>query len=93
MELITKSSTYLIHDFISGKNKPNYIGFKGTSFIEAGYIFAPYIPMVLEGEFEPRRSLASRYATKVVNSDFYSRITINEVYNGVQLPNVNRSFV
>jgi len=92
MELIAKSSTYLIHDFVSGINKPSYIGFKGPEF-NAGYIFAPYIPMVLEGEFEPRRNMSSRYAAKLINAGFYGRITVNELHNGVQLPIVNRRFV
>lgn len=93
MGLIEKSSTYFIHDFLSGTNKPNYIGFKGSTFIEAGYIFAPYVPMNLETEFAPRMSMASRYATRVINPNLYSRITVNETLNGVQLPKVNRMFV
>jgi len=100
MDIIHKSIRR--HDFVSGEPSKytiihglggDIIGYRGSQTFEAGYIYAPYIPMVLEGEFEPRRGLASRYATKVVNSDFYGRITVNEVYNGVQLPNVNRSFV
>ena len=91
---------YYRHDFIRGGHKwpicgttETVIGIRGEQLLEAGFIFAPYIPMVLEGEFQPRQSISSRYATKVVNPNFYGRITVNEPYNGVQLPKVNRVFV
>jgi hypothetical protein len=79
MELVVKSSTYLIHDFISGLNKPSYIGFKGPEFLEAGYIYAPYIPMMVETEpelFQPRTDITSRYAMKIVNNSYYGTITL-----------------
>lgn len=77
MELIPKSTTYLIHDFISGLNKPCYTGFKGPDFIDIGYVWAPYIPVYDYPEvFSPRRDLLSRYATKVVNNSYYGVITV-----------------
>jgi len=91
---------YYHHDFINGGHKwpicgttETVIGFKGTSLLEAGYIFAPYVPVFLQEEFQPRQSITSRYATREVNPNFYGRITVNEVYNGVQMPTVNRRFV
>lgn len=92
------------HDFISGEPSKytiingysvgGVIGFKGEQFLEPGYVFAPYIPMMdLETEFAPRLSVASRYATREVNPNFYGRITVNELYNGVQLPTVGKRFV
>lgn len=91
---------YYRHDFINGGHKwpicgttETVIGIRGEQLLEAGCVFAPYIPIGLEGEFQPRQSVASRYATRLVNSNFYDTITVNEPYNGVQLPKVNRVFV
>lgn len=92
---------YYHHDFINGGHKwpicgttETVIGFKNTTFMDAGFIYAPYIPVTdLESEFQPRLGISSRYATREVNPNFYGRITVNELYNGVQLPTVNRMFV
>jgi hypothetical protein len=103
MDIITKSIRR--HDFISGEPSRFRIftttlssgaivtGIRGEQSLEAGYIFAPYVPIHLETEFAPRLSMASRYATREINPNLYGRITVNELYNGVQLPKVNRSFV
>ena len=57
------------------------VGYKGTSLLEVGYIFAPYIPVNLiseisELDFIPNVSIQSRYATTKVNANFYSVIHI-----------------
>lgn len=98
---------YYHHDFINGGHKWPICGttissfsagaivtsIRGEQSIEAGYVWAPYIPMTdLEAEFAPRLGLASRYATREINPNLYGRITVNELYNGVQLPKVNRMF-
>lgn len=92
---------YFRHDFINGGHKWPICGTtetvilstRGTQSLEPGYVWAPYIPMNLETEFQPIQGVASRYATKLVDEGFYGRITMNEVYNGVQLPRVKRRFV
>jgi hypothetical protein len=47
---------------------------------DAGLIFAPYIPMqaepVIVGEFEPRRAIASRYASRMVDNRYYGTIDV-----------------
>ena len=102
MNIIDKSIRR--HDFISGQPSKytiingysvgGVIGFRGEQLLEAGYVWAPYIPVMdLETEFAPRLSVSSRYATREVNPNFYGRITVNELYNGVQLPTVGRRFV
>ena len=53
------------------------IGRKGTSFFDTGYVYCPYIeymlsPVVLEPqEFNPRRQIASRFGTQMLNNKFY----------------------
>ena len=52
------------------------IGRKSQTFLEAGYVFAPYIPMTELTEFRPRRSMMNRYAQRVVNNSLYGTVTI-----------------
>ena len=47
------------------------IGWKSQTFWEAGYVYAPYVPMIDPSEFRPRRGMMSRYAERVVNNSFY----------------------
>lgn len=53
------------------------MGRKGTSFFDSGYVYCPYIeymlsPVVLEPqEFNPRRQIASRFGTQMLNNKFY----------------------
>lgn len=61
------------------------IGHKGSSFLEAGYIYAPYIPLQLTqtitdpNDFTPRKGIMTRYAKKMVNNRFYGVIYIDNI--------------
>ena len=56
------------------------IGHKGTSILETGYIYAPYVPMQLTPvmynpfDFTPIRGILTRYAKKMVINRYYGRI-------------------
>ncbi len=56
------------------------IGHKGTSILETGYIYAPYVPMQLTPvmynpfDFTPIRGIITRYAKKMVLNRYYGRI-------------------
>lgn len=57
------------------------LGFKGTQFFEAGFVWAPYQLMyttdtLRTADFMNQKGMASRYATKMVNQDMYVRVTI-----------------
>jgi hypothetical protein len=58
------------------------IGLKGSTFLESGYIYAPYVPLLLTPviygpeDFTPRKGLMTRYGKKMVRSDFYATVTI-----------------
>lgn len=57
------------------------MGFKGTQFFEAGYVYSPYQLMYTSdtlqtGNMMNQKGLASRYATKMVNRDMYCRINL-----------------
>jgi len=61
------------------------LGHKGTSLLDTGYIYAPYVPLQLTPtmynpfNFTPIKGIMTRYAKKVVNNRFYGRITVDGV--------------
>jgi hypothetical protein len=60
-------------------------GHKGDTFLEAGYVYAPYIPLQLTqtiydpNDFTPRKGIMTRYAKKMVNNRFYGVICIDNI--------------
>jgi len=61
------------------------IGHKGTSLLDTGYVYAPYVPLQLTPtmynpfNFAPIKGIMTRYAKKVVNNRFYGAITVDGV--------------
>jgi hypothetical protein len=61
------------------------IGHKGTSLLDTGYIYAPYVPLQLTPtmynpfNFTPIKGIMTRYAKKMVNNRFYGKITVDGV--------------
>jgi len=58
------------------------MGHKGTSFMDTGYVYAPYIPFQLTpvvldpNDFTPRKGIMTRYAKKVVNNRYYGKVQV-----------------
>jgi len=55
------------------------IGFKGSSHMEAGYVYAPYIPIQITEpilDFTPRQGVVSRYANKKINTSYYGVVSL-----------------
>jgi len=58
------------------------VGLKGSTFLESGYIYAPYVPLILtpviyaQEDFTPRKGIMTRYGKKMVRADFYGTVTI-----------------
>jgi hypothetical protein len=58
------------------------VGYKGNTFLETGYIYAPYIPLILtpviyaQEDFTPRKGIMTRYGKKMIRSDFYGTVTV-----------------
>jgi len=56
------------------------IGRKGNSFLESGYVYAPYVPLqttpTIFGpeDFVPRKGVMTRYAKKMVRPDMYGLV-------------------
>jgi len=59
------------------------LGYRGTQFLESGAVFAPYIPLIMTPliydpeTFTPRKGLLTRYAKKMVRSEFYGTINVS----------------
>jgi len=58
------------------------VGFRGKQFLEAGAVFAPYIPLIMTPliydpqTFTPRKGLLTRFAKKMLRSEFYGKIYV-----------------
>jgi hypothetical protein len=58
------------------------VGRKGGSFLESGYVYAPYVPLQVTPtifgpeDFVPRKGVMTRYAKKMVRPDMYGLVII-----------------
>jgi len=58
------------------------MGRKGASFLESGYVYAPYVPLqttpTIFGpeDFVPRKGVMTRYAKKMVRPDMYGLVIV-----------------
>ena len=58
------------------------LGYKGNSFLETGFVYAPYVPLIVTptifapDDFTPRKGVMTRYAKKMVRSDFYGKVIV-----------------
>jgi hypothetical protein len=61
------------------------VGYKGSSFLETGFVYAPYVPLIVTPtiyapeDFTPRKGVMTRYAKKMVRSDFYGTVTVEDM--------------
>lgn len=62
------------------------IGYKGGNYLETGYVYAPYVPLIVTPtifapeDFTPRRGVMTRYGKKMVRSDFYGTVTCLDMH-------------
>ena len=60
------------------------VGRKGNSFLESGYVYAPYVPLQVTPtifgveDFVPRKGVMTRYAKKMVRPDMYGLVVIKD---------------
>ena len=61
------------------------VGYKGGSYLETGYVYAPYVPLIVTPtifapeDFTPRKGVMTRYGKKMVRADFYGTVTIMDL--------------
>jgi hypothetical protein len=59
------------------------MGYKGSQFLEAGAVYAPYIPLMMTPlvydpeTFTPRKGLMTRYAKLMLRPEFYGKLYVS----------------
>ena len=65
------------------------VGRKGSSFLESGYVYAPYVPLQVTPtifgteDFVPRKGVMTRYAKKMVRPDMYGLVVCADMVSDV----------
>ena len=60
-------------------------GRKGSSFLESGYVFAPYVPLQVtptiygQEDFVPRKGVMTRFGREMVKPDFYGLVIVQDL--------------
>jgi len=74
-----KFEIYVAADFL---RNVILVGRKGSSFLESGYVYAPYVPLQVtptifgQDDFVPRKGVMTRYAKKMVRPDMYGLVIV-----------------
>lgn len=61
------------------------VGYKGGSPLDCGFVYAPYVPLLVTPviyrpeDFAPTRGVMTRYAKKMIRSDFFGTVTIQDM--------------
>ena len=61
------------------------VGRKGNSFLESGFVYAPYVPLQVTPtifgteDFIPRKGVMTRYAKKMVRPDMYGLVVCRDL--------------
>lgn len=61
------------------------VGRKGSSFLESGYVYAPYVPLQTTptifgpDDFVPRKGVMTRYGKKMVRPDMYGLVIVRDL--------------
>jgi hypothetical protein len=61
------------------------VGRKGNSFLESGYVYAPYVPLQITPtifgteDFVPRKGVMTRYGKKMVRPDMYGLVIVEDL--------------
>ncbi len=80
----TLNSRWTVYVDTYGGPNDILIGYKGDQMFDTGYVLAPYVPFYAtplsnspNAEFVLRKAIASRYATKAIDSKFYANGAID----------------
>ena len=61
------------------------VGRRGNSFLESGYVYAPYVPLQVTPtifgteDFVPRKGVMTRYAKQMVRPDMYGIVICRDL--------------
>ncbi len=79
--LSKKFDVYVTHAF---PRNVILVGRKGSSFLESGFVYAPYVPLQVTptifdpDTFVPRKAVMTRYGKKMVRPDMYGLVVIRD---------------
>jgi len=65
------------------------VGRRGSSFLESGYVYAPYVPLQVTPtifgieDFTPRKGVMTRYGKQMVRPDMYGLVIVTDLLGGV----------
>ena len=91
----TLSGRYLVYRDPYAPANTILIGHRGSSILEAGYIYSPYVPMALTPvmynpfDFTPIRGIMSRYAKKMILNRYYGKVLCDGLTSFALTPNVD----
>jgi len=80
--LSKKFDVYVTHAF---PRNVLLVGRKGGSFLESGYVYAPYVPLQVTptifdpDTFVPRKAVMTRYGKKMVRPDMYGLVIVRDL--------------
>jgi hypothetical protein len=63
------------------------MGYKGDSYMDTGYFYAPYIPItqtpvVLDpNSFTPQKGILTRYGKKLLDKNLWGKVTVDNFKN------------
>lgn len=78
----TLSNKWMVYEDPFFPRDQMLIGLKGGSYLDAGYVWAPYIPLQVTptfldpNDFAFRKGLRTRYAKKILRSEFYGQVRV-----------------
>lgn len=61
------------------------VGYKGDDWLGTGYVYAPYVPLIVTptiyepDNFTPRKAVMTRYAKQIVRGDYYGLVIVKEM--------------
>ena len=61
------------------------LGYKGGSFLESGFVYAPYVPLLVTPtifapeDFTPRKGVMTRYASQMIRPEMYGLVFVTDI--------------
>lgn len=84
-KLGTISSRYTVYKDPYFPSDLMLLGYKGGSFLETGFVYAPYVPLLVTPtifapeDFTPRRMVMTRYAKQMIRPEMYGVIKVTDL--------------
>lgn len=78
----TLSNRYTVYCAVNFNRNYLLIGYKGEEWLSTGYVYAPYVPLIVTptvyepDNFTPTKAVMTRYAKKSIRPDFYALVIV-----------------